>query len=270
MTTLSRRARMQTDGVVWVLRTECAPEDREGAVMAGTDDLLTRLARGLAEIAESGLPLPSRLCHSAARILSCDGGAITFAYTRPERVTVAATDEVAQELEDVQDVAGEGPGVEAFTSGRYSRWDLTEEGAPDPRWPLLESSSLAAVGSVVVHALPMVHPSGALGVLTLYQRGSGGDIDAEAGMEVARLVGAALLSDWPADSAGQGPWAQRAEVHQATGMVVAQLGVPEEDALALIRAHAFSHDQSMNRSAHHIVTRQLSFTTTAEHGIEST
>jgi hypothetical protein len=238
--------------------------------MAGTDDLLARLARGLAEIAESGLPLPSRLCHSAARILACDGGAITFAYTRPERVTVAATDEVAQELEDVQDVAGEGPGVEAFTSGRYSRWDLMEQGAPDPRWPLLESSSLAAVGSVVVHALPMVHSSGVLGVLTLYQCGTGGDIDAEAGMEVARLVGAALLSDWPVDTAGQGPWSQRAEVHQATGMVVAQIGVTEEDALALIRAHAFSHDQSMNRSARAIVSRTLSFTTTTEHGIEST
>lgn len=56
-------------------------------------------------------------------------------------------------------------------------------------------------------------------------------------------VGAALLGD-EASSTGEGlsSWASRATVHQATGMVVAQLGVSAEDALALLRAHAFSSD----------------------------
>ena len=32
-----------------------------------------------------------------------------------------------------------------------------------------------------------------------------------------------------------GPWASRAQVHQATGMVIAQLQIPSDDALALLR-----------------------------------
>lgn len=108
--------------------------------------------------------------------------------------------------------------------------------------------------------------SGAHGVSAGIER----DIDADAGLIVARVVGAALLTDGPGDVAGQGPWAERAEAHQATGMVVAQLGIPESDALALIRAHAYSHNQSIARSAHAVVTKAVRFSTTAEQEIEST
>ena len=71
--------------------------------------------------------------------------------------------------------------------------------------------------------------------------------DVESALVVAKVLTAALLADGPTQhDLGQGPWAERAEVHQATGMVVAQLGVPESDALALLRAHAYSHDQSVS------------------------
>jgi acetylornithine/succinyldiaminopimelate/putrescine aminotransferase len=40
-------------------------------------------------------------------------------------------------------------------------------------------------------------------------------------------------------------------------MVVAQLGIPEADALALLRAHAFSHDQSVSTTARAVVDRLL-------------
>lgn len=238
--------------------------------MADVDDLLARLARGIADETDADLPLPARLCRLAARTLGCDGGAITLAYTRAERVTVDTTDDTARALEEIQDVVGEGPGPDAFTAGAYSRWDLDEAASPDPRWPLLESESLQSLGVVAVHAFPMAHSHGVIGVLTLYQRGSHRDVDIDAGLVVARVIGGALLADVPGDVAGQGPWTERAEVHQATGMVVAQLGISVEDALALIRAHAYSHDQSISRSAHEIVTTEVSFSTTPEQEIEST
>jgi hypothetical protein len=238
--------------------------------VADVDDLLARLAQGLVQGADSGVPLPSRLCRSAVATLGCDGGAITLAYTRAERVTVDTTDDTARALEEIQDVVGEGPGPDAFTSGTYSKWELDEIGTPDPRWPLLESDSLDSLGPVVVHALPMAHDRGVLGVLTIYQRGTDRDIDTEAGLVVARAIGSALVTDGPGDAAGADPWAERAEVHQATGMVVAQLGVREQDALALIRAHAYSHNQSIARTAHAVVTAAVRFSANAEHGIEST
>jgi ANTAR domain len=88
---------------------------------------------------------------------------------------------------------------------------------------------------------------------------------------VARVAAAALLADGPSmQEAGQGPWSERAEVHQATGMVVAQLGVPETDALALLRAYAYSHDQSVAATARTVIARTLAFSANPDQEIEST
>jgi hypothetical protein len=237
------------------------------------DDLFVRLvvSLGAGAGADPRAPLPSRLCTSAAQLLGCDGGAITMAYTRVERVTLCTTDDPARVLEEAQDVTGQGPGPDAFSTGSYSRLDLGDTGGQDPRWPLLASGTLAALAPVVVHALPMVHGTHVLGVLTLYQRGHHGRVDLDAAVVVTQMVGAALLADGPSQhELGQGPWAERAEVHQATGMVVAQLHIPERDALALLRAHAYSHGHSVADSAHAVITRRLVFSSTPGAGIEST
>ena len=57
---------------------------------------------------------------------------------------------------------------------------------------------------------------------------------------------------------------------RAGGMVVAQLGLPESDALALIRAHAYSRDQSVGRTADDILEHRLTFSGSADEEIEST
>jgi hypothetical protein len=240
--------------------------------VADVDDLLARLARELAREQGRGRPLPDRLCRAGAQILRCDGGAITMAYTHVERVTLCATDDTALILEETQDVMGQGPGPEAFATGAYARFDLVDVDGPDPRWPLLDTESLTALAPLVVHALPMGEGRDeVLGVLTLYQRGTGRRIDVDAAMVVARVTAAALLADGPRmHDPEHGPWAERAEVHQATGMVVAQLGVPEEDALALLRAHAYSHDQSMGHTAHDVINRQIIFSANPDQEIEST
>jgi AmiR/NasT family two-component response regulator len=54
-------------------------------------------------------------------------------------------------------------------------------------------------------------------------------------------------------------WSARAEVHQATGMVIAQLRMPADDALAILRAHAYANDTTLADIAHQVVTRQLDF-----------
>ncbi len=240
--------------------------------MADVDDLLARLARGLAQGAADGLPLPDRLCHAAAATLGCDGGAITIAYTHVERVTLCATDDTARLLEETQDVVGQGPGPDAFTTGTYARFDLLDVDGPDPRWPLLESDSLTALAPLVAHALPMGEgDERVIGVLTLHQHGTDREIDLDAALIVSRVVAAALLAHGPSmQEAGQGPWSERAEVHQATGMVVAQLGVPDTDAIALLRAYAYSHDQSVAATAHAVSTRVLAFSANPDQEIEST
>ena len=240
--------------------------------MADVDELLARLASGLARGAADGLPLPDRLCRAAAATLGCDGGAITMAYTHVERVTLCATDDTARLLEETQDVVGQGPGPDAFATGTYARFDLLDVDGPDPRWPLLESDSLTALAPLVVHALPMGESGErVIGVLTLNQRGADREIDLDAALIVSRVVAAALLADAASmQEAEHGPWAERAVVHQATGMVVAQLGVPETDALALLRAYAYSHDQNLATTAHAVIARILAFSANRDQEIEST
>jgi len=54
-------------------------------------------------------------------------------------------------------------------------------------------------------------------------------------------------------------WGNRAEIHQATGMVVAQLGISAADALARVRAHAFAEQRRLGEVARDVVARRLRF-----------
>ena len=48
-----------------------------------------------------------------------------------------------------------------------------------------------------------------------------------------------------------------ARVYQATGMVSAQRGTGLEEALAMLRGYAFSHDLTLDEVAAAVVSRQL-------------
>jgi AmiR/NasT family two-component response regulator len=52
----------------------------------------------------------------------------------------------------------------------------------------------------------------------------------------------------------------RAEVHQATGMIAIQLGSNLADALTVLRARAFASGRPIVELAHDVVTRRLRFT----------
>jgi AmiR/NasT family two-component response regulator len=55
------------------------------------------------------------------------------------------------------------------------------------------------------------------------------------------------------------PIEMRREVHQATGMMLAQLDLDATDALARMRAYAFSHGFSLREVARDVVNRRLNF-----------
>jgi hypothetical protein len=52
---------------------------------------------------------------------------------------------------------------------------------------------------------------------------------------------------------------ERPAVYQATGMVIAQLELSPDDALATLRAHAFVHDRPIDEVARDVVARTLRF-----------
>lgn len=59
-----------------------------------------------------------------------------------------------------------------------------------------------------------------------------------------------------ADAGEDVPLHSRRVIHQATGFVIAQLGVPAEDAELLIRASAFAEGRSMQDIAEELVSRR--------------
>jgi hypothetical protein len=62
------------------------------------------------------------------------------------------------------------------------------------------------------------------------------------------------------EEAGGGLWIDRTEVHQATGMMLAQLAVSAHDAFVRRRAYAFAHQHPPAEAARNVLARHLVFT----------
>lgn len=221
-------------------------------------DRLSALARLVWLVAEraSGEPLAERLCRACVEVLDAQGAAITLATSRPERVTVWATDGTSAALEQLQDVLGEGPGQEAFDTNRAVITRI--DGGPTARYPVFSDLASAAEGHATIWALPMRTGGGPIGVVTLYRHDGSLARSLDDAQHLADVVTAALADD-PEGPVTPEAWSARARVHQATGMVVAELGLPPEDALALLRAHAFAESSSVDAVAAQVLARTYVF-----------
>ena len=214
---------------------------------------LTRLLAGT----EPSRPLADRLIAALTATLEMDGGAITIGYATAERSTLAATDPLAERIEELQDVLREGPSLEAFRTG----WPVAEGPArQQSRWPTLSQSLSEGHEAILLYAVPMMPDSRLLGVVSTYRHmGAPLDFDRDGAQFLADAIGVAILGRVGAAESADLVWSTRDRVHQATGMVVAQLRVPPADALALLRAHAFADDVTLAEVADDVVTRRLDF-----------
>ena len=207
--------------------------------------------------APADLPLPERLCRACVEVLGADGGAITLASTLPERLTLDSSNGTSARIEDLQDVLGEGPGQDAYRQGTAVVAHV--DGVSGGPFPMFTELAGDIAGPVTVWAIPM-HPGGAtIGVLTLYR--TSGDLlySLEDAQFLADAVGAALLDDSTPEGGRFAKWSDRARVHQAVGMTVAQLAINPDDALAILRAHAFAEATTLDAIAADVVERRLDF-----------
>jgi hypothetical protein len=218
----------------------------------------------LAQLAAAGADhkdLAERLCEAARVMLAVDGVWITVQGTQNQQLSLGATDPTAAALEDLEDVIGQGPARSAFEQDSEMTAILQEQA--DPRWPEFSRAAWHRFGPLTVQAFPMHPDHQPFGVLACYfNAGTTWTESAETAQFLADTIGAALLQEpvpEPDRALTNGMWSARAEIHQATGMVVAQLRISVDDALALLRAHAYAHDTTLSGIAHQIVTRQLDF-----------
>lgn len=221
--------------------------------------VLARFATVLASLSHED-SLSTRLCEASRRMLDADGAAATLNYNREGRLTIHATDETSAALEDLQEVVREGPGFDAARArdvvvGRFANGD-------DDRWPLLRSRLAQMDFRGTVMAIPLNAEVPVLGVLLVYSRSGDVDEDEVTARFLGAAVGTALIEQvhaaMPGEAFGE-VWSSRAQIHQGTGMIVAQVGVRPEDALALLRGQAFARSMSLVDVAQEIVDRRINF-----------
>lgn len=223
-------------------------------------ELTSRLARAVAD-AGSGPRPADRLGEACRCILGADGVAVVLAATLPQRLTVCVTDDVIARVEGLQDVLGEGPGADAY---RYGRTVVGRIGADDAAaaWPLFAEAALHAAGPLTVVAVPVPAGTDVLGVLTAYWTGTGHPApDAELTTHLAAAAGTTLLRDpglghdLGLDAPDGAPTGVRAEVHRATGVLMARLRLSPDDALALLRARAYASGVTLDEVARQVLDR---------------
>jgi GAF domain-containing protein len=162
----------------------------------------------------------------------------------------------------MQFALGEGPRWVVARTGRPSiNADVAKEGHPD--WPVF-GAGLTMLGVRALFAFPILTGPVLLGVVDLYRRTPGTfDRDATArAFSLARKVAApAVRAAMRAAGEGELPEANRdglrRQVHQAVGMVFIQLDVSTVEALALLRAYAFSTGRPLEDVARDVVERTL-------------
>jgi len=225
-------------------------------------EILAQLARTLARKQTAGQSeghLAARLCDACAEILGADAGTLTI-YSEAERLTVRTAEFPFAQFEDLQVVLGEGPAQLALAEQRAVVTHLGEHEEDTDSFPVFTSMASDLDGPLTVCAVPMRPGGRTVGVLTLYLRGDSLSRSLTEAQFLADAAGAALLGDpGTVDIDAQPSWPQRARVHQATGLVVAQLGIAPADALAVLRAHAFGRASTLESVVADVLDRTLSF-----------
>ncbi len=176
--------------------------------------------------------------------------------------------DLSARFEELQLTLGEGPGPDAVRAGSpVLEPDLARVRAE--RWPALLPAA-RELGVNGVCCFPLGIGAIRVGVLTVLcdaERQLSRQQYTDATALTAVLTNALLNGDrHDGEQPGLGTALEppsvlrRAVVHQATGMVSAQLDVSVQEALLRLRAHAYSSERPLREIAADVVARRLRFT----------
>ena len=202
-----------------------------------------------------------RVCRVAVRELPAAGAGVSLMTGQGVRGLSAASDPAAERVEDLQFLLGEGPCVDAFGARRpVLVADLA--GGARARWPVYSPAAYAD-GVRAVFAFPLQVGAARLGVLDLF-RGHAGPLDhgeLSTALTLADVAVEVLLDghERQNDADGYTDVGHRAQLFQAQGMVMVQLGVPVGDAMIRLRAHAYAEGRRLPDVARDVVERRLRF-----------
>lgn len=208
----------------------------------------------------------TRLCEVCAEVTDMTGAGIMLMSGDAPQGSGGSSDDVSAQIEELQFTLGEGPCVDAFQSDA----PVLEPDLADPaqrRWVGFTDPALKA-GARAVFGFPLHVGALRFGALNLYRDRPGPLTDEQRAdaLVMADVAAEALLLM----QANAPPGALAAElateantrsvVHQAAGMMSAQLEVSVAQALIRLRAYAFSHERRLVDVARSVVDLRLRYT----------
>lgn len=216
------------------------------------------------------------VCTAAVAALPVGGAGLSAMSRTAASHPLCSTDDISEQLEELQLTLGEGPCVDAFLHGSAVLTPDLLTGELQDRWTVFADAALEA-GARAVFALPLQMGAISPGVLDLYADvptvlDAGELADALAFADLATL----LLLDARIDETGapaDGPLPDRgledlgryrAEIDQATGILTVQLGVGIDEAFVRLRAHAYMRGRRLADVAADVVSHRLRFSPHAE------
>jgi len=204
--------------------------------------------------------LLQQLCRALTTDLAVAGVAVNLMSTAGSDGVLAASDDRSRVVDELQFATGEGPCHDAYASRRPV---LTPDlrSVTHGRWPAYTSAAREA-GLAAVFAFPLHLGAVVLGVLDVYadQPGSLSRDQVTVALTQAQLATEILLDgelvtpDGGPDHDLSTTLDHRAEIYQAQGMVMVDLGVDPTDALSRMRAHAFGNERPLIDLARDIIS----------------
>jgi hypothetical protein len=206
----------------------------------------------------------SELWRPVLDVIPVEGAAISTIAEFLGAETVSASGPLAARLDELQFDLGEGPCWDAMREERpILEPDLRSR--PNREWPAF-SRAIAELDVGAIFAFPLAFGPLQLGAMDLYS-GDARELSSTEERQSGAL--ASVISRLVLDRAirrADGSDALFAEdqfsrrlIHQATGMVLAQLGISADDARLLIQGHAFARNRPMREIAEEILDRKLDF-----------
>ena len=238
-----------------------AHPDREAGHAAEPDHV--RISDVIAEGVRGADPgeIPGKLCVAAVKLLPVADASVSL-RSNGMPVQLSSSSPRAERLSELQATLGDGPCTSAAKAGATVLASDLTSGRDADRWPVFAQQATAA-GVRAVYSMPLGNDTVCVGTLDLYRDVPGELTRRE--LRSAELVASVMTVALTALPRGQenGPegddrWLSglakaHDEVYQAVGMIMVQLGVDSDEALARLRADAFSHSRTALEVAHDVV-----------------
>lgn len=231
--------------------------------MSPDPDRRHELLRELASI-ERG-DLLERLCLLAIAQIPCDGAAVVVTAQGIPAGVLGSAGECARTLTDAEFDLGEGPAFESTHADRPVHVDHVDTSST-AAWPVV-GQVLEQAGISAISTFPLRLGASRLGVAHVIRLHPGHLSDES--FATARLL-ADLMTDAVLflqaglvnaefDDLLSAAGKDRLQVHQATGMVAEMLNCPMPDALARMRARAYSEGIPLFELATRVISREVDF-----------